>query len=277
MSEECTHDCGSCASDCDSRNEQKSFKVAQNASSQIKHVIGVVSGKGGVGKSLVTAMLASATAKEGFRVGVLDSDITGPSIPKILGTSVGAEPAEGGIMPAQSIGGIKYISINSLLPSETDPVIWRGPILANVVTQFWKDVVWGNLDYLYVDMPPGTGDVALTVFQSLPIDGIIVVTSPQELVEMIVGKAVNMAGMMDIPVIGLVENMAYFVCPNCSEKHYIFGNTNVKELAAKFDIKNTAEIPINPKIAALCDQGKAELIDNSCLKEVTEALISFSK
>ena len=276
MSEACSHDCGSCSSDCSSR-EQKSLKVAPGEGTSIKHVIGVVSGKGGVGKSLVTSLLASAMSKQGYKVGILDADITGPSIPKMFGTAVKAGATQNGIVPGESHGGIKFMSINAILQSETEPVIWRGPVIAGVVTQFWKDVVWGDLDYLFVDMPPGTGDVPLTVFQSLPVDGVVVVASPQDLVEMIVGKAVKMAEMMKIPVLGLVMNMAYFVCPNCKEKHYIFGEKKAEDLAKTYGIAVSAEIPMNPKVATLCDQSKIELADTSCLDSIADAVMALEK
>ena len=272
MSENCNHDCGSCSTDCESR-EKKDFSVKQNEHSRIGHVIGIISGKGGVGKSLVTSFLANAMRKKGYRTGILDADITGPSIPRMFGQARPAAPSDLGIMPAKSSEGMKFISINSLLPNDTDPVIWRGPVIANVVTQFWKDVVWGDVEYLFVDMPPGTGDVPLTVFQSLPVDGVIVVASPQELVEMIVGKAVKMAQMMNVPVLGLVENMAYFECPDCRSRHYIFGKTDAAELSARFGIETYAQIPINPSIAALCDAGKVEQADSSAVEPIIEKII----
>ena len=272
MSENCNNECGSCSADCSSR-EKPDMRVKPHEKSNIGHVIGVVSGKGGVGKSLVTSLLASSMAREGYNVGILDADITGPSIPKMFGTQTAAGAGEDGIEPATSKGGIKYISINSLLPNDTDPVIWRGPVIAGVVTQFWKDVVWGDVDYMFVDMPPGTGDVPLTVFQSLPVDGVIVVASPQELVEMIVGKAVKMAEMLSIPVLGLVENMAYFECPNCHEKHYIFGQTDIEALARKYHILTTAQIPMDPSISKLCDESSVELIENPWLTPIVERLL----
>lgn len=273
MSENCNHQCGSCSENCESR-EAPDLRVKGNENSHISHVIGIISGKGGVGKSLVTSLLAGSMKKKGYATGILDADITGPSIPRMFGTDRSAQPSDAGILPAQSANGMKFISINSLLPNDTDPVIWRGPVIANVVTQFWTDVIWGSLDYMFVDMPPGTGDVPLTVFQSLPVDGVIVVASPQELVEMIVGKAVKMAQMMNVPVLGLVENMAYFECPNCRKRHYIFGQTDIDRLAKKFHIHATAQIPIDPGISALCDTGNVEKIDSSMLDPITETILA---
>ncbi len=273
MSENCDHNCGGCAENCESRQQPQSFLVEQNAKSDVKHVIGVVSGKGGVGKSLVTSLLATAFKKKGFKTGILDADITGPSIPKMFGTSRPAGASEDGIEPALSEDGMKFMSINSLLPNDSDPVIWRGPVIAGVVKQFWQDVVWGDIDYLFVDMPPGTGDVPLTVFQSLPVNGVVVVSSPQELVEMIVGKAVKMARMMNVPVLGLVQNMAYFECPDCGKKHYIFGKTDINDIANRFMIRATGEIPVDPSIAELCDLGKVEAIENNWLDDIVERIL----
>jgi Mrp family chromosome partitioning ATPase len=237
--------------------------VEQNAGSNIRHVIGIVSGKGGVGKSLVTASLANALAGTGARVGILDADITGPSIPKMYGLTGPAEAlSETEILPLITSNGIKVMSLNLIMEDPEQAVIWRGPIIAGVVRQFWTDVVWGELDYLLVDMPPGTGDVPLTVFQSLPVDGIIVVTSPQELVGMIVGKAVKMAEMMNIPVLGIVENMSWFECDQCGKKHYIYGNSHIEETAASYGIKNIAQLPINPAFAQLGDSGNIESAGN---------------
>ena len=275
-SENCDHDCGSCGSNCESR-QPADRTVKQNEYSHIGHVIGIVSGKGGVGKSLVTALLATSMKKRGYRVGILDADLTGPSIPKMFGTAKPARPSDEGILPAESTSGMKFISINSLLQNDTDPVIWRGPVIANVVTQFWKDVIWGDLDYLFVDMPPGTGDVPLTVFQSLPVAGVIVVASPQQLVEMIVGKAVKMAEMMHIPVLGLVENMAYFECPNCHERHYIFGETDPEALAKQYFIDTVAQLPMDPQVAALCDAGSAEKITNTLLDPIAEKILKVTE
>lgn len=272
MAENCSHNCSECGSECAERTEQQSMKEKANEMSNIKKVIGVVSGKGGVGKSLVTSMLAAAMRRKGYKTAVLDADITGPSIPKAFGVSGQVMSSELGIFPAQTKTGIEIMSINLLLENDTEPVIWRGPIISGAVTQFWTDVIWGDIDYMFVDMPPGTGDVPLTVFQSLPVDGIIVVTSPQELVGMIVGKAVKMADMMDIPIMGIVENMSYFECPSCGNRHKIFGESHINDLAKQYGIKTVAEIPINPEIAELCDKGCAEDINCDCLESVIEVI-----
>ncbi|MGN1140853.1 MAG: P-loop NTPase [Oliverpabstia sp.] len=270
MSEKCSHNCSECSSECNERTAPRNLHEKLNGESSVKKVIGVVSGKGGVGKSLVTALMAASMQKKGFRSAVLDADITGPSIPKIFGIKEKAIGTEKGIQPAETVNGTKIMSINLLLDHDTDPVVWRGPMIAGVVKQFWTDVVWGNIDYMFVDMPPGTGDVPLTVFQSLPVDGIIVVTSPQELVGMIVGKAVKMAGMLNIPVLGIVENMSYFECPTCHDKHYIFGNSHIEELAEQYNIRNIERIPIITQIAAACDNGNIEKMDISWLSELTD-------
>ena len=254
-----------------SQNPQ-SMLEAMNAYSNIKHVIGVVSGKGGVGKSFVTSSLAVQMAKAGYKVGILDADITGPSIPKMFGAHGQLVGDEKGMYPYETKEGIKIVSINLLMEDEEAPVVWRGPVIAGAVKQFWNEAVWGDVDYLFVDMPPGTGDVPLTVFQSLPVDGIIVVTSPQELVSMIVGKAVKMAEMMDVSVLGIVENMSYFECPDCKSRHSIFGESHIDEVAAKYGIKNIARMPINPKLAAACDKGLIELYDGNWLDETTDML-----
>ncbi len=267
---ECSSNCSSCGqSDCASRKAD--FKVAQNEYSNIKNVIGVVSGKGGVGKSLVTSELAVLLSRKGYKVGVLDADITGPSIPKVFGIHEQAVGDDKGIIPAVTRGGIKVISINMLLDDEETPVIWRGPVLAGVVKQFWNEVVWGDIDYMLVDMPPGTGDVPLTVFQSLPLTGIVIVTSPQELVDMIVKKAYNMASQMDIPVLGLVQNMSYLSCPDCGKKIYLYGQGNGAQTAKQLVIPSYAELPIEPEIAALCDAGNIEAFNNHHLDD----MISF--
>lgn len=272
MSEECTHDCGSCSSDCGERKDPKSFLQPPHEKSSIKKVIGVVSGKGGVGKSLVTSLLACGMAKKGYQAAILDGDITGPSIPKIFGLTERAGGDEDGIRPVKTLLGIDVMSMNLLLRNDTDPVIWRGPVIAGAVTQFWQEVIWENEDYMFIDMPPGTGDVPLTVFQAVPLSGIIVVTSPQELVEMIVGKAVNMAGMLNVPVLGIVENMAYFECPDCGKKHYIFGNSHIDELAQQYSIDTVSRIPIDPQIAEMCDAGKVEHLKTECLQEILDKL-----
>ncbi len=245
-----------------------------NELSSVKKIIGVVSGKGGVGKSLVTSMLAVEAANRGLRAAVLDADITGPSIPKAFGIKEKAAGDGEHIFPAITAKGVNIISINMMLENETDPVVWRGPVLAGVIKQFFTDVIWKDIDCMFVDMPPGTGDVPLTVFQSLPLDGIIVVTSPQELVSMIVAKAVKMAQMMNIPVLGLVENMSYFDCPDCGKRHYIFGQSNLEEIAAANNIRLTARLPIDPELAKLVDEGKIERADVSGICPVADGLFS---
>ena len=272
MSEQCTHNCDTCGVDCPSRNQPESLLEPATQYSAVKKVIGVVSGKGGVGKSLVTALLAVATRRRGFETAVLDADITGPSIPQIFGLHVKAFGDERGILPTETAMGIKTMSVNLLLDNETDPVVWRGPIIGGTVKQFWTDVVWGEVDYMFVDMPPGTGDVALTVFQSLPVDGIVIVASPQELVGMIVSKAVKMAQMMNIPVLGLVENMSYAVCPDCGKKISVFGESHADEIAEKFGIPHVARIPIDPALAALCDAGRIEANQGQWLNELADEL-----
>ena len=258
---DCNHDCGSCSANCDERTENPGIKKApMNSMSNVKKVIGVVSGKGGVGKSSITSLLATAAQKQGFKTAVLDADITGPSIPKAFGIKDKAQGNGEVLLPAITSTGIKVMSINLLLENETDPVVWRGPILGGVVEQFWSDVVWGDIDYMFVDMPPGTGDVALTVYQSLPVDGIIIVTSPQELVSMIVEKAVKMAGMMNIPVLGIVENMSYFKCPDCGKEHSIFGESHISEIAAQHGIKQVVRLPLDREVAKACDEGNIETI-----------------
>ncbi len=269
---ECNHDCEHCGQSCASRQQPESFLVPQNEFSDIKHVIAVVSGKGGVGKSLVTSLLAANMQRLGYRTAVLDADVTGPSIPKAFGITEKAQGSSAGIIPVFSKTGIELMSVNLLLENDTDPVVWRGPVIAGTVKQFWEDVVWNDVDYMFVDMPPGTGDVPLTVFQSLPVDGIVVVTSPQELVGMIVEKAVKMAGMMDIPVLALVENMSGFKCPDCGKVHNIFGESHIEEAAEKHGIKVTAKIPMDPKVAAKCDAGDIEYCEEEWLKPVTDLL-----
>lgn len=266
--ENCNNDCGSCSENCSSRKTNPSdFLERPHDMSNIKRVVGVISGKGGVGKSLVTSMLAIELRRKNMHVGILDSDITGPSIPKIFG--VGNEKpqaVDGGMYPVKSDTGIDIMSINLLLEHENDPVIWRGPIIAGVVKQFWQEVIWENEDVLFVDMPPGTGDVALTVFQSIPVNGLIIVTSPQELVSMIVEKAVNMAKMMKIPILGIIENMSYFKCPDCGKEHEIFGSSKIDEVAKEFGLKVLGKIPIDPKLSALCDEGDLESFEGDWLE-----------
>lgn len=274
MSEGCNHDCSSCSANCSSRDQSKPESLIEkpHAGSDIKKVIAIVSGKGGVGKSLVTSLMAVNMKRRGYETAVLDADITGPSIPKAFGITEKATGDGSGIYPVYTKTGIKTMSLNLLLENETDPVVWRGPIIAGTVKQFWTDVVWEDVDYMFVDMPPGTGDVPLTVFQSLPINGIIIVTSPQELVSMIVEKAVNMASLMNVPVLGIVENMSYFVCPNCKEKHYIYGESHINEIAAKHNIPVAAQMPIDSKLAAACDKGTIELFENDALDKIADSL-----
>ena len=272
MAEECTHDCSSCGSACASRQKPQSLLAPANAGSRVKKVIGVVSGKGGVGKSLVTGLLACETARRGKIAGVLDADITGPSMPRILGIRDKAVGNELGILPQEAENGVKVMSINLLLPNETDPVIWRGPVIGGAVKQFWTDVCWGDVDYMFVDLPPGTGDVMLTVFQSLPVDGVVIVTSPQSLVSMIVSKAVNMARMMNVPVYGFVENYSYFQCPDCGKRVEIFGKSRLDELALQFSLPVLARLPINPDIASLFDEGKMAQADVSAVLPAAELM-----
>ena len=255
---ECTHDCSSCGESCSSRTQPQDFREKPHPLSNIKKIIAVVSGKGGVGKSMVTSMLAAESNRTGNNTAILDADITGPSIPQIFGLNGRAYGDENGILPVKTEKGISVISLNLLLEKTTDPVVWRGPVIAGMVKQFWTDVVWNDVDYMFIDMPPGTGDVPLTVFQSIPVDGIVVVTSPQELVSMIVEKAVNMAKMMNIPIIGIVENMSYFKCDSCGKEHNIFGESHIKEVADKFEIKSVCRLPINPQIAAMADKGQGD-------------------
>ena len=274
---ECTHDCSTCSANCSSRAGQggaQSQKEPENSFSHVKHLIGVVSGKGGVGKSLVTSMLAVTMQRMGYQTAILDADITGPSIPTIFGLEgERVEGTEDGIMlPPKTKTGIEVISTNLLLDDPTKPVIWRGSLLSGVVKQFWTETAWNEVDYMFVDMPPGTGDVPLTVFQSLPIEGIVIVTSPQELVSMIVEKAVNMAKMMDIPVLGLIENYSYLPCPHCGEKLSVFGESHIDEVAEKQNLPVLARIPIDPKLPALCDRGLIELMENDSLSETGEML-----
>lgn len=265
---ECTHDCSSCGEDCPSRSGAPMHE-APHAGSNIKHVIGVVSGKGGVGKSIVTSMLAVAMMRKGHKVAILDADITGPSIPKAFGVKGEMTVEDEALIPLESKGGIKVMSLNLLLDSESTPVVWRGPVIAGTVKQFWTDVKWGDVDYMFVDMPPGTGDVPLTVFQSIPLDGVIVVTTPQELVSMIVEKAVRMAELMDIPVFGLVENMSYVKCPCCGEKIGVFGESHAETTAEQYGLPLLASLPIDPALAGLVDSGRIEDVP----AEYTEALL----
>lgn len=268
---ECSHDCSHCSENCSSR-DKKSFLVEPNELSSVKHVIAVMSGKGGVGKSMVTSLAAVMMSRLGYKVGILDADITGPSIPKAFGISGEVRGTESGAYPLKSDGGIDVMSINLLLKNETDPVVWRGPVIAGTVKQFWQEIIWDEIDYLFVDMPPGTGDVPLTVFQSLPVEGIIVVTSPQELVSMIVEKAVNMAKLMEIPILGLVENMAYFRCPDCGKEHDVFGKSHLSETAARFMLPIIGRLPIDPELAVAADQGRIETVEEGFLEALPEVL-----
>ncbi len=260
--EECTHDCSTCSANCGSREaKNESFLAAANKNSRVKKVIGVVSGKGGVGKSFVTVNLATQMQKKGYQCAILDADITGPSIPKALGVKGPARGNDDGIWPIESSKGIRVMSINLLLDEEESPVIWRGPVIAGTVKQFWTDVCWGDVDYMFVDMPPGTGDVPLTVFQSLPVDGIVIVTSPQDLVSMVVAKAVNMAKMMNVPILGIVENYSYFRCPDCGGVHAVFGESRIEEVAAHHVLPVLAKLPIDPDAAKVVDMGLAEQLE----------------
>ena len=269
---ECTHNCSSCGESCSERTTPQDFRAPANGLSHIGKVIAVVSGKGGVGKSTVTSSLAVAMRRLGKKVGVLDADITGPSIPTAFGVHTKAEGSELGIYPVETKTGIEIMSLNLLMENETDPVVWRGPVIAGAVKQFWTDVIWGDVDYLFVDMPPGTGDVPLTVFQSLPVDGIIVVTSPQDLVSMIVSKAVHMAEMMSIPVLGLIENYSWYQCPDCGARHAIFGESRLEEVARELGLPILARLPIDPALAAACDAGKVEGAERNYLEEVAAQL-----
>lgn len=275
MSENCTQSCGSCDEDCADRKTQKSFREKPHELSNIKKVVGVVSGKGGVGKSLVTSMLAVTMARRGFRTAILDADITGPSIPIAFGISEKASGTDLGLYPVKSKTGIDIMSINLLLEKDTDPVVWRGPIIGNTVKQFWTDVIWGDVDFMFIDLPPGTGDVPLTVFQSVAVDGIVIVTSPQELVSMIVAKAVRMAEIMNIPILGLVENMSYFKCPDTGKEHKIFGESHIEQIAAERNLKVLAKLPVDPKISAACDRGMIELFNGTWFDSFAENLESM--
>ncbi len=272
MSENCTHDCSTCGSDCASRTSPQDLREKPNDYTHVKKVIGVVSGKGGVGKSLVTSLLAVLMQRQGYKTAILDADMTGPSIPRAFGIHEQALSSEIGILPAVSKTGVRVMSLNLLLENESDPVVWRGPVIAGAVKQFWTDVAWGDVDFMFVDMPPGTGDVPLTVFQSLPVDGIVVVATPQELVGMIVEKAVNMATMMEIPVLALVENMASFRCPDCGKVHQIFGESHADAIARNHGITPVCRLPINPKLAAAVDAGGIELAEEDGLDKLAAKL-----
>lgn len=275
MSEACNGNCSSCGSSCGSAQQPESLLAQANPHSNVKKVIAVVSGKGGVGKSTVTAMLAMAMQQRGRQVGILDADITGPSMAKAFNVHACSGASEEGLYPALTENGTQVMSINLLLDNETDPVLWRGPIVAGTVKQFWSEVIWEDVDYLFVDMPPGTGDVPLTVFQSLPVDGVIIVTSPQQLVSMIVAKAVNMANMMQIPVLGLVENYSYFQCPDCGKQHEIFGKSHIDEIALQYHLPVLARLPIDPSVAQKMDDGAAEQLPTADLQAAVETILQL--
>ena len=268
---ECTHNCSTCSENCGERKEPQSFLKEHHAEARVGKVYGIVSGKGGVGKSMVTSQLAVTLSRRGYKVGILDADVTGPSIPKAFGIHEKAVGTETGLLPCVSKHGIEVMSINVLLDDETDPVIWRGPVIGGVVNQFWTDVIW-DVDYLLVDMPPGTGDVSLNVFQSIPLNGIVIVTSPQDLVSMVVEKAVKMAEKMAVPIVGLVENMSYVECPDCGKKLYLFGEGKTAEAAERHGLPLLAQMPIDPKLAALVDAGKIEEFKGDWLEDVVDAL-----
>ena len=268
----CNHNCSECSSECESRNSKESFLESPHEMSKIKKVIGIVSGKGGVGKSLVTSLSAVNMQRRGYNAAILDADITGPSIPQSFGIKEKAVGTEMGLLPIKSKTGIDIMSVNLLLENEKDPVIWRGPVIAGMVKQFWTDVIWDNVDYMFVDMPPGTGDVPLTVFQSLPLSGIIVVTSPQELVGMIVGKAVKMAEMLNVEILGIVENMSYFECPDCKKRHNIFGESRLSEIAEEYKIDTVCRIPFDSRLAHACDKGMIELYEGNWLDEISDKI-----
>ncbi|WP_300410452.1 Mrp/NBP35 family ATP-binding protein [Lagierella sp.] len=269
----CNSNCSGCSKSCGQRTAPENFKIDPNETTKIGKIIGVVSGKGGVGKSLVTSMLASDMAKKGYKVGIMDADITGPSIPKYFGIKENAtSDGQGNIYPVTSENGIKIISINLLLENETDPVVWRGPVVAGVIKQFYQDVLWEELDYLFIDLPPGTGDVPLTIFQSLPIDGIVVVTTPNELVEIIVKKAIKMAKLMGVEVLGLVENMSYLKCPSCDETISIFGESKIEKISKELNINTFAKVPVDPAISHATESGKIYSVDKNYLYEIVERL-----
>ena len=276
MSEECTHDCSTCSQHCGHANPEDLIEKLHPLSS-VKHVYGVVSGKGGVGKSIVTSMLAASIQRQGYRTAILDADITGPSIPKMFGVKGPVEGIDDGILAKESKFGTQIMSVNLLLDEETRPVVWRGPVIAGTVKQFWTEVVWKDVDYMFVDMPPGTGDVPLTVFQSLPIEGIFIVTSPQELVSMVVAKAVNMANLMNVPIVGLIENMSYFKCPDCGKEYKIFGDSHISEIADANGLDVLARIPIDPELAKICDAGAVELFEGDYLAGAVTRLLDGKK
>lgn len=273
---DCTHDCNTCGQDCPSRKAPEDMRAPQNQFSSVKKVIGIVSGKGGVGKSSLCSLLACAMQRRQLNTAILDADLTGPSIPRCFGITKKASGNDNGIFPETSKQGTKIMSINLLLEEESAPVVWRGPVIAGVIKQFWSDVQWGDVDYMFVDLPPGTGDAPLTVFQSLPLDGIMIVSSPQQLVGMIVSKAVEMANMMDVPVIGLVENYSYVNCPDCGKSFSIFGESHMDEIADKYGLKLLAKLPIDPAFANACDKGIVELYESAQIEAVADAVESFT-
>ena len=273
MSEGCTHNCSTCSSNCSSK-EKNSLMEQPNPLSSVKHIIAVMSGKGGVGKSLVTSMLAVTMQRLGYKVGILDADITGPSIPKSFGLKGTVEGDDKGMIPPSTTSGIDIMSVNLMLDDETKPVVWRGPVIAGAVKQFWTDTIWHEVDYMFVDMPPGTGDVPLTVFQSLPIDGAVIVTTPQELVSMIVKKSANMAKLMNIDIAGVVENMSYVACPDCGKEIKVFGDSHIEEFAEKFGYDLLARIPMDPKLSALVDKGWIEMMNNDYMDVAAEILVN---
>ena len=276
MVEDCSHNCEGCTENCSDRTKE-CFLEKPNEMSHIKKVIGVVSGKGGVGKSLVTSLLAVLSQRKGYKTAIMDADITGPSIPRAFGLHGHAEASEWGLFPVKTAAGTSVMLLNLLMKNETDPVVWRGPLISGAVKQFWTDVIWGDVDYMFIDMPPGTGDVALTVFQSIPVDGIVIVASPQELVGMIVEKAVNMAKMMDVPVLALVENMSYITCPDCGKEIHVFGESHIDEIAKKHGVETVARMPIDPALAAACDAGTIESFNGAWLDSVLEKLTTENK
>jgi len=277
MAEECTHDCSTCTANCSSRDKGQIEKEPLNPQSTVRHTIGIVSGKGGVGKSIVTSMMSVLMRRRDYGVAILDADITGPSIPKAFGTYGDVLSDGNGLIPLKTKTGIQMMSVNLLLEDETRPVVWRGPVIAGTVKQFWTDVIWNDVDFMFVDMPPGTGDVPLTVFQSLPLDGIIIVTTPQDLVSMIVKKALNMAQLMNIPVIGLVENMSFVKCPDCGKELHIFGESKAESLCESYGIPFLGRVPLDPNLASLCDKGIIELMEVSYLDKAADVVADFCK
>ena len=275
---ECTHNCESCGENCAERQmKPEDFLEKPHELSSVRKVVGVVSGKGGVGKSLVTSMLAVLLNRRGHHTGIMDADVTGPSIPKAFGLHEKASGMGEAILPVRTKTGVDVISINLLLENESDPVVWRGPVIAGVIKQFWTDVIWNDVDFLFVDMPPGTGDVPLTVFQSIPLDGIVVVASPQELVEMVVEKAVKMARLMNIPILGIVENMSYVECPDCGRRINIFGESHVDEIAARYGLPVLAKLPLDPALASVCDKGVVELFEGDWMDSAADAVEALGK